>query len=268
MQSLLTCPICKNQLSRQDRTYKCQSGHCFDISKEGYVNLLMSQKSTDTAGDDKQMVVSRTRFLDGGYYSPLRDKVCEIIKSCAKDEPVLLDSGCGEGYYTAEYAKLCSHTLGIDISKNALKRAAKRCKNGEFAACSVYHMPIKDESTDIIVNCFSPMAPEEFYRVLKKDGILIYVVPRARHLWQLKNVLYDSPYENEEKVESYEGFSLIDIHTVTSTFTLTSNEDIVSLFHMTPYTWTTPKDGVERLSGLESLDVTADFSIHVFRCTK
>ena len=46
------------------------------MAKEGYVNLLISNKSSDSHGDDKEMVASRTAFLDGGYYKPLRDKVC------------------------------------------------------------------------------------------------------------------------------------------------------------------------------------------------
>jgi 23S rRNA (guanine745-N1)-methyltransferase len=39
----------------------------------------------------------------------------------------------------------------------------------------------------------------------------------------------------------------------------------MDLFRMTPYTWKTPREGVERLDGLERLRVTASFRVHVFR---
>ena len=235
------------------------------MAKEGYVNLLLSQKNADSHGDDKEMVASRTAFLEGGYYAPLRDKVCEIIKSLGVDKVRLLDAGCGEGYYTSAYSGISEATYGIDISKSAVRSASKKCKNAFFAVASVYHLPLMDNSFDLIVNCFSPNAPEEFSRVLCDGGHLIYVVPAPRHLWELKNVLYETPYENEEKVEQYEGFRLERVESVTTEFTLDTNEKIKNLFHMTPYTWNTPKDGIKRLDNVDTLSVTADFRVHVFR---
>ena len=262
---ILQCPVCKGALTKEAGAYKCPWNHSFDIAKEGYVNLLISGKGSSNSGDDKQMVVSRTNFLDKGFYSPLREKVCEIIKSFCIEDISLLDSGCGEGYYTSEYAKLCDTCVGIDISKNAVKSASKRCKEATFAVASVYHLPIMEESIDVIVNCFSPNACDEFSRVLKKDGYLIYVVPGAKHLWELKGILYDSPYENEEKTEEYDGFELYETHRVSTRFSLSGNDEIMSLYHMTPYTWTTPKDGAERLSRLSMLDVSAEFKIYIYK---
>ena len=36
----LICPVCKQQLNKENKSYKCDSNHCFDMAKEGYVNLL------------------------------------------------------------------------------------------------------------------------------------------------------------------------------------------------------------------------------------
>lgn len=265
MKSFFCCPVCGLGLCREDRTYKCEKGHCFDAAKEGYVNLLMSNKSGEMSGDDKEMVSARTRFLEGGYYSPLRDKITELIKRYSPSAQTLLDAGCGEGYYTSAYAEKVPVTAGVDISKAAVRHAAKKCKTAEFAVASVYHLPAGDESTDVIVNCFSPNAPEEFLRVLKGGGYLFYVVPAPRHLWELKSVLYEAPYENEEKTEDYQGLELLGVEGVTTDFTLTSNEDIMALFHMTPYSWNTPKDGIKRLEGIEKMSVGADFRIHIYR---
>ena len=63
------CPVCKNELSEEEKLYRCENGHCFDKSKFGYVNLLQSQKSSAKRhGDDRLMVRARRDFLDSGYY--------------------------------------------------------------------------------------------------------------------------------------------------------------------------------------------------------
>lgn len=72
---------------------------------------------------------------------------------------------------------------------------------------SSYHLPVADEHVDVLLDCFSPLALEEFRRVLRPGGTFVYVVPAADHLWQLKEVLYDRPYPNEEKETPYEGFA-------------------------------------------------------------
>ena len=154
---------------------------------------------------------------------------------------------------------------GTDISKFILRTAAKRDRDIAFAVASSYHLPVADQSVDVLLNCFSPLALEEFRRVLRPGGAFIYVVPAADHLWQLKEVLYDHPYPNEEKETPYEGFTYETIVPVDGAITLPCQEDIQNLFRMTPYAWKTPKAGVERLSALDELDTQIGFDIHVYR---
>lgn len=90
---MLICPVCKKQLSKSGGSYVCPEKHSFDISRRGYVNLLQSQ-SPKNHGDDKQMAAARREFLNGGFYSRLRECICSNIKgSC------VADICCGEGYY-------------------------------------------------------------------------------------------------------------------------------------------------------------------------
>lgn len=267
MPSLFICPVCGEPLSWEEARYACPSGHCFDIAKEGYVNLLPANRQHSKApGDDREMAAARTRFLEGGWYAPLRDKLCKLAEACLPRGGALLDAGCGEGWYTAALAGVVSakggRTAGVDLSKPAVKKAARRCPAAEIAVCSVYHLPLADSSVDVLVDCFSPLAIEEFYRVLSPGGKFLYVVPGPRHLWELKEILYDTPYENEEKVETYPGFSAPEVTAVETVFTLTDPMDIQALYHMTPYTWKTPKEGAERLAGVGALTVTAQFRIH------
>ena len=145
-----------------------------------------------------------------------------------------------------------------------MRLAARRVPGAEFAVASVYHLPLADASVGLLLNCFSPLALEEFRRVLRPGGAFLYVVPGAGHLWELKQVLYDSPYPNKEENIPYEGFSyerVVPVETVMDV----AGEDLRDLFQMTPYYWKTPKAGAERLAALDGLRVTADFRVHVFR---
>ena len=272
MTSLFRCPVCGSPLVREDRTYRCGKGHSYDIAKEGYTYLLPpNQKHSAAPGDDKGMAAARREFLSKGYYAPLLHTLCGEILARSGDCPAILDTGCGEGYYTAGvYQALCAtgkspRMAGTDISKAILRYAAKREKAVEFAVASSYHLPLADESVDILLNCFSPLALEEFRRVLRPGGAFLYVVPAADHLWELKQVLYDNPYPNEEKETPYEGFSYQAIVPVEDTVTLENQADIHNLFQMTPYYWKTPKAGAERLAALDTLTTRISFRVHIFR---
>ena len=176
--SLFTCPLCASPLHREERSYTCPNGHCFDVAKEGYVHLLpANKKHSKSPGDDKGMVTARNQFLSKGYYAPLRDALCALALEHAGPQVSVLDSGCGEGYYTAGiHAALTGAgksvaLAGIDLSKPSVRLAAKRVPQGEFAVASAYHLPVADHSVDLLLNCFSPLALEEFRRVLRPGGL-------------------------------------------------------------------------------------------------
>lgn len=269
--SLFRCPLCAGPLEREAHTYRCPNGHSFDRAKEGYVHLLPpNQKHSASPGDDRDMVSARREFLSKGYYRPLLDTLCCQMMSLSGEGPVILDAGCGEGWYTAGILQALAaggkrpRAAGTDISKLALRTAAKRAKEAEFAVASSYRLPLAEGSVDVLLNCFSPLALEEFHRVLRPGGAFLYVVPGPLHLWELKQVLYDRPYPNEEKETPYEGFAYREIVPVEGSVTLESREDIRNLFHMTPYAWKTPRAGVERLEALDRLTVRISFRVHSF----
>lgn len=266
------CPICSSRLDVKNKSYVCKNRHSFDISSKGYVNLLPANRKHSTSpGDDKLMVVARNNFLSLGYYSHLKDKIEQLCYKYSTEETNILDCGCGEGYYTQGiYNKFIEkgktlHISGIDISKDAVSIAAKRLKDGHFAVASSFHLPIEDESIDVLLNCFSPLCTEEFNRVLKPNGIFIYVVPAPKHLWQLKQALYEKPYENPLKEEKYEGFELVETVNAEKVIVINNNEDINNLFKMTPYVYRSPKQAQEILLNANSLTVNAYFIIYVYR---
>ncbi len=272
MESLFRCPICRAALDRQDNRYLCPGGHSFDRAAAGYVHLLPANKMhSKDPGDDKGMATARNRFLSGGYYQPLCDALAQLALQYTSETVSVLDSGCGEGYYSAAiYQALAQagrkvNLAGVDLSKHALRRAAKREKAAEFAVASVYDIPVADRSADLILNCFSPLALEEFLRILKPGGVYFYVVPGEKHLWELKEILYENPYPNTEKLTPYEGFTYLEVRPVDGVIHLPDQQTISDLFQMTPYFWKTPKSGTEKLAALDSLDTAISFRIHVFR---
>lgn len=270
--SLFCCPLCGAPLSEIPGGLQCPNRHTFDRAKEGYVHLLpVNQKHSKAPGDDKGMVTARRAFLDKGWYKPLRDTLCSLSAELTGNAPSVLDAGCGEGYYTSGIrdalaaAGKSPRTAGIDISKFSIQKAAKKYPGIEFAVASAYRLPVPDESIDLLLNVFSPLAIDEFRRVLKPGGAYLYVVPAAYHLWELKEILYDHPYPNEEKITPYDGFSYTEILPVTYAVHLPAPEDILALFQMTPYYWKTGKPGAARLEQVSELDCRVDFRVHVFR---
>lgn len=266
------CPVCRGELFQQDKSLKCCAGHCFDISKFGYVNLLMSsQSSAKRHGDDRLMVRARRDFLDKGYYAFLCKKLCEICADYLESSSVILDAGCGECYYSAAIGKALDESgknaeiLGVDISKDALEFAFKRKSGVTTAVASVFNMPVADSSVDAVLNIFSPEAFGEFCRVLKPDGILIRVIPLEKHLLGLKKAVYDKPYLNQLPEAEIDGFKLENEIIIKDTITVSSNEDINNLFKMTPYYYKTGINDQQKLASLESVETEAEFGIRIYR---
>ncbi len=271
MKTNFSCPVCRSVLSREDKTYRCADNHCFDIAKQGYVNLLRSQKSSKKRhGDDTLMVKSRQDFLEKDYYLPLREEIVRAVKSIAGEECTLLDLGCGECWYTADiYRKLTesgvsAQVFGIDISKQTLIYGAKRCSELNLAVASTAEIPLGDESCDVCLCVFAPYSEAEILRVLKKGGAFIKVFPLEDHLMGLKTAIYDKPYKNEVSREIGEGFDEASFVSVMNNIVLTSGEDIMNLFRMTPYYYKTGREDQQKVEKLEYLKTEICFGISVY----
>lgn len=264
MTSFFICPVCGMELSG-DRTLRCENGHSFDKSKYHYVNLLMSNQSGNKRhGDDKRMVLSRSEFLDKGYYAPVRDAILNALNAHATPEMRILDAGCGECWYTAHFARelaaFSPRVAGVDISRDALRWGAKR-GGVELAVASTAKLPVASESCDAVLNIFSPPELAEFHRVLSPTGVLIRALPMERHLWSLKSAVYDTPYANPAPVTELEGFRLLARQDVCYTLHLPCQEDIWNLFTMTPYYYKTGRGDQEKLKQLDHLDETVAVTV-------
>lgn len=257
----MICPICQEKLIQKEKSFQCVHSHNFDIAKQGYVNLLMS--ASKVSGDSKEMVLARHHFLNHGYYDILKNKLEDLIQEYQPE--VLVDLACGEGYYTKGMAQHAKQCFGIDLSKNALKLASREDKNSQYILASIFHVPMENESVDVITNIFAPAPLEEVERLLKKDGIYLRVAPHVHHLYDFKRILYTEVYENEIEILEHDSLKLIRQERITDEILIENNQDIQDLFMMTPYYWKSNKDSAQKLEALEKCKTIIDFDIQIYR---
>ena len=269
--SLFCCPVCKAPLRRESGSLRCQEGHCFDLARKGYVNLLRSNRSAERRhGDSDMMLHARQAFLDGGYYAGLKDLVCTILKEHLGAQARILDVGCGEGYYTAALQQTLveagrpAQLAGIDISRDALVLAHRRCPQLELAVASAAALPLQNASQDAVLNIFAPICAGELARVLRPGGLLLLALPLEEHLMGLKKAIYEVPRPNPAPNEQLEGFRLIRREELRSILKLTESEQIKNLFRMTPYFYKTGREDQKKLEQLQELTTELAFCVLLY----
>ena len=260
----LTCPVCGKRLIREDKTYTCADRHTFDIAKQGYVNLLtVQQKHSLHPGDTREQVLSRREFLEGGFYAPICDKLCKLAK---QEHGPILDVGCGEGYYSSRLARyLHAELTGIDISKEAVRCAAAKYKDAAWLCASAAHLPVADGSVGLLTSLFALTVPEEFRRVLRKDGAFLQVLAAEDHLLGLKSIIYPYLIHKEKfTVPELPGFRLEQSVPLQFTFTVTGAQ-VQNLLSMTPHVYRISKEGAEALRNTQTLTDTASCVLNLYR---
>ena len=137
----LICPICGEVLRKCEKEYVCENRHSFDIARQGYVNLLtVQQKKSLHPGDTREQVLSRRAFLEGGFYEPIVNALCETAKELGAEGPIL-DVGCGEGYYCTRLAKaLDAELTGIYADYQQLHDLTIRTLDDYNAYLSAHHV--------------------------------------------------------------------------------------------------------------------------------
>ena len=266
------CPLCGAPLAG-DNALKCPSGHSFDRAKEGYWHLLPVQNTrTKAPGDSKEMVAARRAFLNAGYYGIFGQAVGELCLEyglpAGPEAPLhLLDAGCGEGWYDRCIARQFDaagqplELAGFDIAKPAVRLAAKALPTARYAVASSFAQPVRTGGADLLLNCFSPFAQEEFLRVLRPGGSFLMVIPLENHLYGLKQAIYEKPYRNEVKPYDLPGFRLEECRELRYQITLHGQEEIESLFMMTPYYYKTGAADQQKLLTKTTLTTPAEFAV-------
>ncbi|WNC67152.1 23S rRNA (guanine(745)-N(1))-methyltransferase [Thalassotalea nanhaiensis] len=259
------CPICQQALNLADKSFRCTNNHSFDQAKEGYVNLLPVQhKHSKDPGDNKEMVSARRTFLESGYYQPLRDRLIEL-KNDYIPAGNILDAGCGEGYYTHAHKSEHHQVYGVDIAKNAVKIAAKKYKQCHFSVASIAQLPFADGYFDWLFSIYAPIKIEEFSRLLNDQGYLLTVTPGAKHLWELKQKIYQTPkYHNIEK-QQLDGFELIKEESLNYEMNFDHGEQALTLLAMTPFAFKSSEQLVSDLKQANNFTCQVDFMVRIYK---
>ncbi len=272
MTDKLICPFCGLPLTREGMSLYCPARHCFDLARSGYASLT---RTSGTSGDDRNMVRARTEFLDQDYYRPFADAVL----AAADGYHTVVDAGCGEGYYSVRLARAGHRVYGFDLSKAACDHAARRAKaagisaafpapdsvgQAFFGVAGISHLPIADGAADAVINLFAPVDEAEFTRILRPGGRLIIGGAAPRHLFEFKQAIYDTVYENEGRRDLPRGLIPEDHRRITCTF-LCEGAHLRPLLAMTPYAFKTSPADAARLDRLDRLEITADFDIFIYR---
>lgn len=267
--NLLMCPVCRQSLDLVERSWRCEKGHHYDVAKQGYVNLhVVQHKHSKTPGDTVESVLARREFLQTGAYQPLQQAIVELLQWLRPK--TILDIGCGEGYYTSAMQAHTQHCIGVDIAKTAVQRAAKLNSKVTWVVGTGATLPVQDHSIDVCTSLFSPIPQEEITRVLQENGHLIVVTPAPRHLYRLREALFEQVnlHEPEKFLEQLDGqFELQQQQLVESAIEL-DQQALKNLIAMTPYAY---KANPERRMILEQEQhflVTAAFQIYVFQKRK
>ena len=279
----LLCPVCRNHLGFSDdagRSLGCPAGHRFDAAKQGYFNFLVG-KGTVFEADTADMVAARFEFLSAGHYRPLASAVAELahpaLSGGATGTPgTVLDAGTGTGHYLralldrAALDRTPVTAIGLDISKFALRRAAKLNPDAVNLVSDVWQpLPVADSAVDVVSVVFAPRNAAEFARVLRPGGRLVVVTPRPGHLEEVAGqagMLGIEPAKDERLMASLEEhFSAVSADTLEVPLLL-SPGDVARLALMGPAGHHLDRQALTTLEGgLPPLTaVSARFRISVF----
>ncbi|HHW12494.1 MAG TPA: methyltransferase domain-containing protein [Firmicutes bacterium] len=275
---LFRCPSCEQELalSRSNSLY-CAKGHNFDLARQGYVNLLLKQEK---GGYDKQLYAARKVISDSGFFDPMRKAISKLIWEIGEEEDwsraSILDAGCGEGSHLAwicqdlkakekRFADLWG--VGIDLSKEGIRAAAKAYPNLIWCVADLTKLPLQNEQFDIVLNILSPANYGEFKRVLKDHGVLLKILPTANYLIELREILFKGTdrelYENDSVKKLFaNSFQLVKEQQIHYKVVL-KEENLEHLIKMTPLTWNADQEKIRAIinSGLKSITVAFDLLV-------
>ena len=192
---LLRCPVCRLELSFAANALVCRNRHSFDFARDGYVNLLQGRRRRHPAegGGNPAQLRHRAAFLDAGHFDAVAATIAQQMHQAdaqsASRQWHVLDAGSGTGHHLAKLAAALptpSVGLGLDISKQAARHAARRWPMLAFAVADLWsEWPVRDATVDLVASIFAPKNFGEMRRVLRRGGWLAVAYPGSEHMSEL-----------------------------------------------------------------------------------
>ncbi len=207
----ICCPVrhCGLLLVREERRLYCARGHSFDVARSGYINLLQPQdRRSKQPGDTTAALAARRRMHDRGTTGPLLHAIGETM--AASPDDVVLDAGCGEGFYLGTLASQTGFRAhGVDISVPSIDAAARRYPGCEWIVANADRLvPYADRSFSVVLSITARMNSSEFRRVLREDGRSLVAIPAPDDLVELRGAGHDRAARTVEAFA--DNFRLVD----------------------------------------------------------
>lgn len=271
-EGLLACPLCGADVRLQGTALRCAHGHAFAVAAKGYANFVPNQRPLK--GYDLAFFEARRRFLDAGFYDHVRDGVLDAVAALDPAPRVVLDVGCGEGYYARGLAERMGvgvpgapgapdapsdpgvpasapALFALDIAKDALQVAARGGSGVYWLVADLAHAPLRAGCVDCVLDVFTPANYAEFERVLAPGGCVVKVVPGAGHLAEVRraagSLVRSQSYTNKPVADYFaDHFETVEHRTVSRTLPLdpAARRDLCA---MTPLLFGVPDEAVARL---------------------
>jgi 23S rRNA (guanine745-N1)-methyltransferase len=243
----LSCPHCATELALTGNVMVCETGHTFDVARQGYVSLLRGDHRSGTA-DTAAMVEAREAFLAEGHYEGIADLASRMAVEAVGDPPpgtCVVDLGAGTGYYLARVLDATGMAgiagIALDVSKHAARRAARaHPRIGSVVADAWQSLPIRGRAAAVVLNVFAPRNPAEMHRILHPDGHAVVIAPEPGHLAELVDaygLLNVDGRKRERIAAQFDGrFAVEAEHALSTTLHLTPRQ-AETLVDMGPNAW-------------------------------
>ncbi len=147
---------------------------------DGEVRSYWEKKSVEMKGDPKATIRDHE----------FREMEIEIIKGLLKPSDIVFDIGCGNGFSTAEYAKVAGSVVGGDYIPEFVEDAKQTYLDQgnrgrlSFVVSDVLNLDLEPESFDVAVSsrCLINLTSWEdqqkairsIHRILRKGGLFIF----------------------------------------------------------------------------------------------
>ncbi|HEU5475751.1 MAG TPA: 23S rRNA methyltransferase [Actinophytocola sp.] len=270
----LACPTCGAELTLDAPGVRCAHAHTFDVARQGYLNLVTGRSSGIT-GDTAEMIDARARFLAAGHFAPVERAVVAAGQRAMADRPdgCVVDVGAGTGHYLAPVLDALPGRIGValDVSKPALRRAARAHPRAGAVGCDVWHgLPVRAGSAALALSIFAPRNPAEIHRMLAGNGVLVVVSPTVRHLaelvWKL-DLLKVEPEKQERITAAIAPYCQLSSEDDWEFTMSLPHEDVESVVAMGPSAWhTDPGSLRDRVRALDDpIQVTASVIVSTYR---
>lgn len=270
---ILVCPHCRAALTWKPSRVVCLAGHSFDVSRQGYVNLLPAHLARSRApGDSRAALRHRARFLSGGYFDRLGDFLLAKCKALLSEHGggilSLVDAGCGDGYFTRRLAAGLSDefklsAVGVDISKWGIELASRRNEEISWIVASNRDLPLARDSVDLLICVFGFPHLECFRRVLAVRGRLVIVEPAPEHLLELRSLIYDDVHTKESEIGHAEGLELIDDDRLSYQTTVRGGH-LTDLLAMTPHFYRASESAKAKVERTREVELTVAVRLRAY----